>query len=58
MDWNLIQTFLAVVDEGSLSGGSNKLGISQPTAGRHINELESSLGLTLFVRGRSGMTLR
>lgn len=57
MDWNLIRTFLAVVDEGSLSGGSEKLGISQPTVGRHINELESSLGLTLFVRGRSGMAL-
>jgi len=57
MDWNLIRTFLAVVDEGSLSGGSEKLSISQPTVGRHINELESSLGLTLFVRGRSGMAL-
>lgn len=57
MDWNLIRTFLAVVDQGSLSGGSEQLGISQPTVGRHINELESSLDLTLFVRGRSGMAL-
>ena len=57
MDWNLIRTFLAVVDQGSLSGSSEKLGISQPTVGRHINELEASLGLTLFVRGRSGMAL-
>ena len=57
MSWNLIRTFLAVVDEGSLSGASEKLAISQPTVGRHINELESSLNLTLFFRGRSGMTL-
>lgn len=55
MDWNLLKSFLAVVDAGSLSSASVKSGISQPTLGRHINELEDELGVTLFIRGRAGM---
>ena len=54
-DWNLIRSFLAILDEGSLAAASRKSGISQPTLGRHVDELEASLGVTLFQRGRSGM---
>ncbi|MCB1423929.1 MAG: LysR family transcriptional regulator [Nitratireductor sp.] len=54
-DWNLIRSFLAILDEGSLAAASRKTGISQPTLGRHVDELEASLGVTLFQRGRSGM---
>ncbi|MGB0849215.1 MAG: LysR family transcriptional regulator [Thiolinea sp.] len=57
MDWNLIRVFLSVADNGTLSRASEALEISQPTVGRHINELEAITGLTLFVRGRSGMEL-
>lgn len=57
MDWNLIRVFLAVADSGSLSQAGDVLGMSQPTVGRLINALEKSVGLTLFVRGRSGMEL-
>ncbi len=57
MDWNLIRIFLTVVDAGSLSKASDMLVMSQPTIGRHISRLESMTGLTLFVRGRSGMEL-
>ncbi|MCI5075120.1 LysR family transcriptional regulator [Oricola sp.] len=55
-DWNLIKSFLAVLDAGSLSGAALSTGISQPTLGRHIDELETLTGLVLFERGRSGMT--
>ena len=53
-DWNLAKTFLAVVDEGSLSAAARALGQTQPTVSRQITALERSLGITLFERsGRS-----
>ena len=54
-DWNLLKSFLGVLDAGSLSAASRRLAISQPTLGRHITELESGLGVTLFERGREGL---
>ncbi len=57
IDWNLIRSFLAVAETGSLIAGATQLSVSQPTIGRHIDELERALSLTLFVRGRSGMQL-
>ncbi|MEX3011618.1 LysR family transcriptional regulator [Hoeflea sp. TYP-13] len=57
MDWNLIRSFLAVAEHGTLAAAADHLGVSQPTLGRHIDALENSLGLILFVRGRSGMSL-
>ncbi|MCP4184545.1 MAG: LysR family transcriptional regulator [Hyphomicrobiales bacterium] len=53
-DWNLIKSFLAVLDEGTLSSAAKILGISQPTLTRHINELENALGILLFERDRNG----
>jgi DNA-binding transcriptional LysR family regulator len=55
-DWNLIKSFLAVLDAGALSSAARETGISQPTLGRHIDELETLSGLVLFERGRSGMS--
>jgi DNA-binding transcriptional LysR family regulator len=55
-DWNLIKSFLAVLDAGTLSGAARATGISQPTLGRHVDELETLTGLVLFDRGRAGMT--
>ena len=49
-DWNLIQSFLAVIDAGSLLGAARQTGISQPTIGRHIEALETQLGVSLFAR--------
>ena len=54
-DWNLIRSFLAVLDAGTLSGAAAATGTSQPTLGRHVDELETLTGLVLFERGRSGM---
>ncbi|MEL6185328.1 MAG: LysR family transcriptional regulator [Myxococcota bacterium] len=53
-DWNHARTFLAVADEGSLSGAARALGQTQPTVSRQIAALESSLRVSLFERtGRS-----
>jgi DNA-binding transcriptional LysR family regulator len=56
-DWNLIRSFLAVAREGSLSAAARTLSATQPTIGRHINELESMLDVILFQRGRAGFQL-
>ena len=40
-DWNLVKSFLAVLDAGTLSGAAAATGASQPTLGRHIDELEA-----------------
>jgi len=52
-----IRTFHAVAEHGSLLAASRQLGLTQPTAGRHIDLLEEALGLSLFTRGREGMRL-
>ncbi len=54
-DWALWRSFAAVVEEGSLSAAARKLGLSQPTVGRHIEALEHGLGTTLFERTLQGL---
>ena len=54
-DWDHYRTLLAVLNEGSLSGAARALGLSQPTAGRHIEALEASLGAPLFTRSAGGL---
>ncbi|MGB3148057.1 MAG: LysR family transcriptional regulator, partial [Paracoccaceae bacterium] len=55
-DWTLTQSFLAVAETGSLSAAARKLRLSQPTLGRHIAELQQSLGMVLFLRNPRGLT--
>jgi len=54
-DWELYRSFLAVMREGSLSGAARSLGMTQPSLGRHIRELEASLGVPLFARSQQGL---
>ena len=53
--WELLRTFLEAVRDGSLSGAARRLGLTQPTAGRHIDALEAELGLPLFTRSPQGL---
>jgi DNA-binding transcriptional LysR family regulator len=55
--WNLIRTFAAVAQTGSLSGASRQLGLTQPAVSRHIDLLEDQLRIRLFQRSREGMRL-
>lgn len=57
LDWNLIKSFVAVAETGSLSAAARRLSASQPTVGRHIAELEAAVGVVLFRRGRKGYEL-
>ena len=54
-DWALWRSFAAVVEHGSLSGAARALSLSQPTIGRHVEALESDLGLNLFDRALTGL---
>jgi DNA-binding transcriptional LysR family regulator len=54
--WELYRSFLAVLSDGSLSAAARRLGLSQPTLGRHIEALEQGLGgLVLFTRSQQGL---
>ena len=53
--WDLYRSFLAVLRLGSLSAAARELDLTQPTLGRHIQELEASLGQTLFTRSQAGL---
>ena len=53
--WDELRTFVEVARDGSLSGAARRLGITQPTVGRHIDALEAALGLTLFTRSPRGL---
>jgi DNA-binding transcriptional LysR family regulator len=54
-DWQLIRSFLAALDAGSLLGAAKVLKTSQPTVGRHVADLESQLGVVLFERTGRGL---
>ena len=53
--WDLYRSFLAVVEERSLSGAARVLALTQPTIGRHIGALEEALGIGLFTRSPAGL---
>lgn len=49
-DWNLLRSFIAVYEAGTLTEAARRLATTQPSVGRHIRELEGALGEALFVR--------
>jgi len=56
-DWNRAKSFLVAVEEGSYSAAARALGVSQPTIGRQIGELERELEVALFERAGRGLVL-
>jgi len=53
----LMQTFVRIVEAGSLSAAAVQLGTTQPTVSRRLQQLERSLGLTLLQRSTHAMNL-
>ena len=45
-----------MLETGSLSGAARTLGLTQPTIGRHVDELEAAVGFQLFTRSRHGLS--
>ncbi len=50
-----IQCFVMTVDEGSVTAAARALGVSPQAVSKAVNDLERSLGRTLFVRRASGL---
>lgn len=54
MNWDHLQTLIAVVREGSVSSGAKVLGIDQSTVSRRLQAFERQHGQTLFEGSTSG----
>ncbi len=57
LDPRLLRTFLAVCEQGSISGAARALGVSQPSVSVAVAQLERRVGAALFERSRQGITL-
>jgi DNA-binding transcriptional LysR family regulator len=53
---DLILSFRAVMDTGSLTGAAKQLGLAQPTVRRQIEMLEDQIAAPLFTRATNGLT--
>lgn len=53
----LMQTFVRIVEAGSLSAAAAQMGATQPTVSRRLQALERSLGLQLLQRSTHAMKL-
>ncbi|MGB7342430.1 MAG: LysR family transcriptional regulator [Phototrophicaceae bacterium] len=52
-----LEIFAIVVQSGSFSAAAQTFPMTQPAVSQHIQDLENSLGTSLFIRGRRGVTL-
>jgi DNA-binding transcriptional LysR family regulator len=57
MEFRVLQYFLAVTREQSISGAAESLHLSQPTLSRQLKDLENELGKQLIIRGNRKITL-
>ncbi|MDO4279386.1 MAG: LysR family transcriptional regulator [Lachnoclostridium edouardi] len=57
MELRVLQYFLAVAREQSVSGAAEYLHLSQPTLSRQLKDLEEEFGKQLFIRGNRKITL-
>lgn len=51
LDWNLLRTFMVIVQEGGITAAARKLKLKQPTVSNALRRLEDSLGQRLVERG-------
>ena len=57
IETRLLQYFLAIAEEQSITRAARYLHVSQPTLSKQMMDLEESLGKQLLVRGRKKVTL-
>lgn len=51
LDWNLLRTFMVIVQEGGITAAANRLLLKQPTVSNALRRLETKLGKRLVDRG-------
>ena len=52
IETRLLQYFLAIAEEQSITRAADYLHITQPTLSKQMMELEASLGKQLLIRGK------
>ncbi|WGS48810.1 LysR family transcriptional regulator [Paraburkholderia sp. D15] len=57
LDWSDVRIFLAIARCGTLGAAAKRVGQTQPTMGRRLRALETTLGHTLFQRTSDGFVL-
>ncbi len=57
MELRVLQYFLAIAKQQSISGAAESLHLSQPTLSRQIKDMEDELGKQLLIRGNRKITL-
>jgi DNA-binding transcriptional LysR family regulator len=57
LDWNLLRTFVVIVEEGSITRAAARLLRGQPAVSLALQRLEEELGTRLIERGRGLFTL-
>lgn len=57
MELRILRYFLAVCEERNFSKAANKMLVSQPALSKQIKDLESELGVQLFIREHRKVTL-
>jgi DNA-binding transcriptional LysR family regulator len=51
-----METLISVIETGSFSAGARRMKVGQPAVSKAIAQLESKLGVRLFVRSTRGLT--
>jgi len=51
LDWNLLRTYMVIVQEGSITTAANRLSLAQPSVSNALKRLEERLGKKLIYRG-------
>ncbi len=57
LDWNLLYTFLIIVNEGGISAAARRLSLSQPSVSNALKRLEDYLDKRLILRKKGVFTL-
>lgn len=57
MDFKELETFVSIVEKGSISAAAAALGISQPAVSKRVARVEKEMGATLFASGHKHSTL-
>ncbi|MCB1398998.1 MAG: LysR family transcriptional regulator, partial [Rhodobacteraceae bacterium] len=50
LDWNLLRTFMVVVEQRGISRAADFLGLKQPTISSALKRLEQTTGQVLIIR--------
>ncbi len=52
LDWNLLRTFMVIVQEQGLTRAAQRLGLTQPAVSQALKRLENQMGRSLIERGQ------